>query len=334
MKVLFIGGTGNISTAVSTLAIERGIELYLLNRGIRKIEIPGTKTITADIHDKEQTKNALKDSEFDVVVNWIAYVPEDIERDIELFTGKTKQYIFISSASAYQKPLDNPIITESTPMINPFWQYSRDKIACEERLLEEYQKNGFPGVIVRPSLTYDKVFPLAIGGWDNFTLVDRMRHGKRIISHGDGQGLWVITHAADFAKGFIGLFGNPKTIGEAFHITSDEILTWDKIYQTVAEVAGTTANIVHIPTDFIKKIKPEMGPGLDGDKANCPIFDNSKIKAFVPDFKATISFKEGIRKTVEWFEADPERIVIVDRINQNIDDILNAWDKAMAAVDN
>ncbi|MDH7604937.1 MAG: NAD-dependent epimerase/dehydratase family protein, partial [Melioribacter sp.] len=222
MKVLFIGGTGNISTSVSKLCIEKGIDLYLLNRGLRENTIEKAKAINGDINNLSEIKEILKDHQWDVVVNWIAFNEKDIERDIELFKNKTKQYIFISSASAYQKPPLNPIITESTPLKNPFWDYSRNKIACEEILNKAYREEDFPITIVRPSLTYDTVIPVAIGGWNEYTIIDRMKKGKNIIVHGDGTSLWVVTHTEDFAKGFVGILGNQYAIGNAFHITTDE----------------------------------------------------------------------------------------------------------------
>lgn len=330
MKILFIGGTGNISTAVSNLAIKKGFDLYLLNRGNRKVEIPGAKQIKADISDRKSVVAALANSRWDVVVNWIAFKENDIIRDIELFSGKTKQYIFISSASVYQKPLSFPIITESTPLINPYWDYSRDKIACEERLNRAYRESGFPITIVRPSLTYETVIPVAIGSWEDYTIIDRMKKGKPIIVHGDGSSLWTITHSQDFAKGFIGLLGHQQAIGHAFHITSDEILTWNQIYQDVADAIGVQVNVVHIASDFICDVADTIGQGwmrgnLYGDKAVSAIFDNSKIKSFVPDFVATIPFKVGIKRTIEWFEADPARMVIVEESNNFIDTVIKRY---------
>ncbi|HVN47454.1 MAG TPA: SDR family oxidoreductase, partial [Bacteroidota bacterium] len=235
MKVLFIGGTGNISTSVSKLALSRGVELYLLNRGIRKSEIPGAKNLVGDIHSPDVAA-VLKNHTWDVVVDWIAFTEQDVERDVRLFRGKTKQYIFISSASAYQKPVSSPMITESTPLANPFWEYSRNKIACELKLNEYYRSEQFPITIVRPSHTYDTIIPFPIGG--DYTIVDRLKHGKKILVHGDGTSLWVVTHAEDFAKGFVGLLGNPHSIGHAFHITSDEVLTWNQIVESVASAVG------------------------------------------------------------------------------------------------
>jgi len=221
MKVLFIGGTGFISTAVSRQAIAKGFELYLLNRGLRSAQIPGSHSLTADIHDPQSMQAALKKMEFDQVFDWIAYTPEDIERDLSIFRERTKQFVFISSASAYQKPQKHYLITESTPLENPYWDYSRNKIACEERLMKAHRDEAFPMTIVRPSLTYDPNFPIAIGGWGCYTLADRIKKGLPIIVHGDGSSLWVVTHAEDFGRGFLGLLGNEQAIGQAFHITTD-----------------------------------------------------------------------------------------------------------------
>jgi nucleoside-diphosphate-sugar epimerase len=330
MKVLFIGGTGNISTECSKLAVEKGIELFHLNRGQSKVRILGVKSLQADHKDKAQVQKAIEGLTFDVVVNFTAYLPEDVQRDIDVFSGRTRQYIFISSASAYQKPVTHPIITESTPVVNPFWQYSRDKIACEDLLMKAYREKGFPMTVVRPSHTYDMVIPAAIGSWTDFTLIDRMRKGKKVIIHGDGNSLWVMTHAIDFAKGFTGLLGNIHAIGHTFHITSDEILTWNQIYQCMADAAGGELNAVHIATDFLCRTAEKMGnPGmwgqLMGDKAHSVIFDNTKIKRFVPGFVATIPFRQGIRKTIDWYDADPARKVISGANNKMLDELLQAY---------
>jgi nucleoside-diphosphate-sugar epimerase len=291
------------------------------------MEIPGAKIISGDINSNEAA-NALKDHSWDAVVNWIAFVEKDIERDINLFKGKTKQYIFISSASTYQKPPTHPVITESTPLSNPFWDYSQNKIACEERLNNIFRKENFPITIVRPSLTYNTVIPLPIGGWTEYTIIDRMKKGKKVIVHGDGTSLWTITHAEDFAKGFIGLLGNPLAIGQAFQITSDEILNWDQIYKFVANAAGTEANIIHISSDFICRYDKSLTGSLIGDKAVSVIFDNSKIKRFVPEFVATIPFSEGIKRTLAWFEADPKRQIIKKETNAMMDRIINAYESS------
>ena len=328
MKVLFIGGTGNISTSVSKLAVQCGIDLFLLNRGKRISSIQGAKSIVCDISKPDECAAALKGHQWDAVVDWIAFDEKDIQRDHELFKGTTKQFIFISSASAYQRPAASPYVTESTPLANPFWQYSRNKIACEIRLNAYYRDEGFPVTIVRPSLTYDTVIPVPIGGWTEYTVIDRMKKGKKIIVHGDGSSLWTITHAEDFAKGFVGLLGHQQAIGHAFHITSDEILTWDQIHQAVAEAAGCKAEIVHIPSDFIGMFDEQLLGSLVGDKATSVIFDNSKIKRFVPGFVATIPFKEGIKRTLEWFEADPARRMLKPETDDLIEKIIHQYEKA------
>jgi nucleoside-diphosphate-sugar epimerase len=322
MKVLFIGGTGFISTAVSRLAVARGIELFHLNRGQRPCEVEGVARITADVNDHEQAYAALRDHQFDVVVDWIAFTPNDIERDLQLFRGRTRQFIFISSASAYQKPPTVPVITESTPLANPFWQYSRDKIACEDRLLKAYREEGFPATIVRPSLTYDPQLPIAIGGWGGYTFLDRIRRGRPIIIHGDGTSLWTVTHADDFGYGFLGLVGNWNAIGHTFHITSDEVLTWNQLYATIADAAGVELNPVHITSQEICRVAPEMTGTLLGDKSHSAVFDNTKIKTWVPGFQATIPFREGVRRTVAWFDADERRRWVDDEVNREMDRIL------------
>jgi nucleoside-diphosphate-sugar epimerase len=324
MKVLFIGGTGFISTAVSRLALARGIDLYHLNRGQRPSEVEGIKRLSADVHDREQTRAALAGHDFDVVVDWIAYGPADIERDLELFRGRTRQFVFISSASAYQKPPAHYVITESTPLCNPHWQYSRDKIACEERLLQAYRDEGFPATIVRPSLTYDPQLPVAIGGWGCYTFIDRIKRGKPIIVHGDGSSLWVLTHADDFARGFLGLLGNGDAIGHAFHITSDEALTWNQIYATIAEAVGVELHPVHISSHEICHVAPSQVGTLLGDKTWSVVFDNTKIKSWVPGFQATIPFREGVRRTIAGLEADEGRRRVDDAVNREMDQILAA----------
>ena len=328
MRVLFIGGTGFISTAVSRQAIARGFDLYLLNRGSRLAHMPGGHSLTADIHKPKEVRSVLQDLAFDVVVDWIAYAPDDIERDLALFRGRVKQYVFISSASAYQKPPAHYVITESTPLYNPYWAYARNKIACEERLTRAYREEGFPVTIVRPSLTYDPNFPIAIGGWGCYTLADRLIEGRPIIVHGDGSSLWVVTHADDLARGFLGLLGNGRALGHAFHITSDEVLTWDQIYQTIAEALGVEAKIVHIPSDFIARVAPGLGAGLLGDKTWSAVFDNSKIKTFVPGFQATIPFRDGIRRTLAWFAADESRRRVDETVHAEMDHILKAYAEA------
>ena len=333
MKVLFIGGTGNISSASSKLAVEKGIDLYILNRGKRSEFFPaGAKSIQADIRNAQEVTDALKGHEFDTVVNWIAFTPADIERDITLFSGKTRQYIFISSASVYQKPVSHYIITELTPLINPYWDYSRNKISCEERLMQEYRTKGFPVTIVRPSLTYgDALIPFSTNSWNHpWTIVNRVRKGKKIIVHGDGTSLWTITHNTDFAKGLVGLLGKNQTIGNAFHITSDEVLTWNQIAKAIGRAAGVEPEIIHIPSEFIAAFAPWMEGDLLGDKAASMVFDNSKIKCFVPEYSATTPFGQGVRRSVEWFEAHPEWCTIDEAWDQLLDRIIAVYEAALA----
>ena len=327
MKVLFIGGTGNISTACTALAAERGIELTLLRRGQRLASIPDSvRTIVADIADEAAVTEALGDRKFDAVVDWIAFTPAQVERDIRLFRDRTDQYILISSASAYQKPVSHYLITESTPLANPYWQYSRDKIACEERLMKEYRETGFPFTVVRPSHTYgDTQFVLAVNNWEKpYTVVDRMRRGKKSIVPGDGSSLWVLTHNSDFAQGLVGLLGRSQAIGHAFHITSDEVLTWDQIYTITAHAAGVEPRIVHIAADFLGACIPDYVGSLTGDKSSSVVFDNSKIKRFVPGYCARVPYAEGVKRTIAWFDAARERQVVDEQANA-------AWDKIIAA---
>lgn len=323
MKVLFIGGTGIISSACSPLAIERGFDLYLLNRGQSSRPVPkGAKVIQGDIRDPESVRQALGDQSFDVVVNWIAYTADHVETDIELFRGRTGQYVFISSASAYQTPPVSLPVTESTPLDNPYWLYSRNKIACEERLIRAYREEKFPITIVRPSHTYDERSIPFSGG---YTVIDRMRKGKPIVVHGDGSSLWVLTHHRDFAKGFVGLLGNSHAIGEAFHITSDEVLSWNQIAEILAYAAGTTADIVHVPSDYINAFDEGFGAGLLGDKTNSMIFDNSKIKSVVPDFCATIPYSLGAQEVLAWYDADPSRREIDVAHDRLLDKIIASY---------
>ena len=333
MRVLFIGGTGIISSACTQMAAERGISLTLLRRGhnTKVAPPPGVQTITADLNDFERARRALDGQQFDAVVDWIGYTADQMERDIELFRGRTRQFVFIGSASAYQKPSTSYLITESTPLVNPYWQYSRDKIECEDRLMRAYREEGFPVTIVRPSHTYgDTQFTLAINSWEkSYTVVDRMRRGKPVIVPGDGSSLWVLTHNTDFARGLLGLLGSPQAIGHAFHITSDEVMTWDQYYRITAQAAGVEANIVHIPSDFIAACLPDKLGGLTGDKAVSVVFDNSKIKRFVPDYKAIISYHEGVRRTVEWFDGDPARREVDEESNARWDKLIDVYERGL-----
>jgi nucleoside-diphosphate-sugar epimerase len=309
MKVLFIGGTGIISTAITQrLADDKDCELWLLNRGRRSWQLPDSvRTITADIHDESDVRQKLTGMRFDAVVDFIAYTPDHIERDIRLFEGGTGQYIFISSASAYQKPLSNYLITESTPLANPYWQYSRYKIDCEELLVRQYRETGFPVTIVRPSHTYsDFSVPVGLHGENgSWQVLDRMRNGKPIIVHGDGATLWTMTHNTDFAKGFIGLMNNPRAIGEAVHITSDESLTWNQIYNIIGGCLGVEPLLCHIATNYLVAADPNVQGGLIGDKANSVVFDNTKLKRLVPGFCATVRFDQGIARSIRSFLDTP-----------------------------
>lgn len=332
MKVLFIGGTGNISAACSRLAVEQGIDLYLLNRGITKNAVKGATVIAGDLNHPAEVARTLKNRTWDAVVNWVGYTARDVARDYELFRDATKQYLFISSASAYQKPSTHPVITESTPLSNPYWQYSRDKIACEDYLTAKHRETGFPVTIVRPSLTYQTIIPGAIGGSRDFTVPDRMLKGKPVIIHGDGTSLWTVTHSEDFAKGFVGLLGHQQALGHAFHITSDEILTWNQIYEALADALGVKGNFIHIPSDFICRFDPEQEGRLLGDKAGSVIFDNTKIKRFVPGYQAVIPFKEGIQRTIQWFLEDPSRRTVNQANNQLIDGVIAAYEEGLNAI--
>lgn len=313
MKVLLVGGTGIISTGVAQVAVERGMDVYVLNRGLRADKLQeGCKTIIADYRDEEATVKALGDHKFDAVVDFLTMNVEQTERAIRVFSGRTKQYFLISSGTVYKKPLPYYMVTEDMPLGNYHSKYARNKIACENTLREAI-KNGFPGVIIRPSLTYsDFKVLLAMNSKHPYTLVQRMRKGKPVVVHGDGTSLWTITHNTDFAKGLIGLFGNEKAIGEAFHITSDEVLDWNTIYTTLAHAAGVDANLIHIASDFIGDVYPNYRESLEGDHACSIVFDNSKIKKFVPDFKCTVLFAEGARRFIEWMDANPEEREIFD----------------------
>jgi nucleoside-diphosphate-sugar epimerase len=333
MDVLFVGGTGIISTACTRLAAQRGIRLTLLTRSQHTAEIPANvETVSADVNNASKAAGAVQGRRFDAVVDWTAFTPADIERDLKLFRGRTRQFIFISSASAYQKPSTHYLITESTPLANPHWDYSRNKIACEERLLRAYREEGFPVTIVRPSLTYgDTQIPLVMNSWElPYTVVDRMRKGQKVIVPGDGSSLWVVTHNTDFAKGLVGLLGNEQAIGHAFHITSDEVLSWDQLYGIVGAAAGVEPRIVHIPSDFIVACSPGMEGSLLGDKSVSVVFDNRKIKRFVPDFIATTRFDRGIRQSLAWFDADPSRKRIDAELNATLDKLIATYEEGLA----
>jgi nucleoside-diphosphate-sugar epimerase len=324
LRVLFIGGSGVISSACSWLAVERGIELFVLNRG-RSVHRPlpeQVRVLRGDARDPASVRQAIGGREFDAVVDWVAFTPGEVRADIGLFAGRTGQYVFISSASAYQTPPARLPVVESTPLRNPFWGYSRDKIACEDVLVAAYRQDGFPATIVRPSHTYDKTLVPFEGGW---TVLGRMRQGKPIVVHGDGTSLWTLTHHRDFAQGFVPLLGHPRTIGEAFHITSGDVLTWNQIVQTLATAAGVTADIVHVPSDMIAAADPEWGASLLGDKAHSMIFDNAKLRSVVPGYQPGIPFEQGAREIVAWHDEDPSRQQADPRIDAVMDKLTSTW---------
>lgn len=332
MKILFVGGSGIISRAAAQLTLAAGHELWLLNRGQHR-PVEGTRALVANLTDIEGVRAALCGHTWDVVVQWIAFNAADIRRDVALFGGRTRQYFFISSASAYQKPPAHYLITEATPRTNPHWEYSRHKISAEEELETARQAHGFPGVIIRPSLTYgDDQIPLVLNSWQfPWTAIDRLRRGAPVIIPGDGTSLWTITHNTDFAAGLVGLFGHPNTVGEAFHITSDEALPWNRIFQLTAEAAGVSRpRFVHIPSDFIISCVPTTEGTLLGDKAVSTVFDNSKIKRFVPGFAARTPFAQGIRRTLAWFEADATRQQIDAGMSRRWDRLTAAYEAALA----
>lgn len=326
MKALFIGGSGIISSASTSLAIDKGIELYHLNRGIsdsKRPSPPGVIILNSDIRNFEQTSKVLEGLTFDVVVDWISFVPEHLENNLKLFKGKAKQYLFISSASAYQTPPKSLPVTEDTLLDNPFWLYSRNKIACEKYLRQNASEYGMKYTIVRPSHTYDKTLLPFDGG---YTVVKRMLDGKPVVVPGDGTSIWTITNHRDFAVGLVGLLGNPKALDNYFHITNDEWLTWNQIYNTVGEAFGVKPNLVHVPSEIIAKFSPEIGDGILGDKQHSMIFDNSKIKAVVPDFNCKISFMEGVKEIAVWFMNNPSAQIadkILDDIFDRIIDQMN-----------
>ena len=324
LRVLFIGGSGVISSACSRVAVDSGMELFVLNRGrstTRPLP-PGVTMLRADVREPETVRDEISGRDFDAVVDWVAFTPGQVRTDIDLFRGRTGQYVFISSASAYQTPPARMPVTESTPLRNPYWQYSRDKIACEDLLVRAYREEGFPATIVRPSHTYDATSVPFDGGW---TVLGRMRAGKPVIVHGDGTSLWTLTHHDDFARAFVPLLGHPRTLGEAIHITSDDVLTWNQIAEALAAALGVTPRLVHVPSDAITAADPEWGAGLLGDKAHSMVFDNAKLRSIVPGWRAVIPFEQGAREIVEWYLADRARQVTDAALDAVMDKLATAW---------
>ena len=338
MKILIIGGTGTISSAITRQLAESGHELWLLNRGNRKKEVPeSVKQITADIDDTDTVLSCLPSETFDAVCEFIGFLPSQVERDIRLFRGRTRQYVYISSASAYNKPAASHVITEGTSLANPYWEYSRNKIACEELLMKEYRENGFPVTIIRPSHTYcERSVPVSIHGpKGSWPVLKRMLEGKPVLVHGDGSSLWTLTWNEDFARGFIGLLGNPKAIGEAFQIMSDEQLTWNQIYESVAQALGVNPHLYHVASDFLAAVCPkdyDLTGNLIGDKAVTVVFDCLKLKRAVPGFQATTRFDEGVRRCVDYILAHPELQVEDPEFDQWSDRVIAAQEQAKTAM--
>lgn len=323
LSVLLIGGTGVISAACARRAVEVGMDVFVLNRGTSQVR-PAPEEATAliaDIHDIASTRQVLAGREFDVVVDFLAFTAHDVQARLDLLRGRMRQYVFISSASAYQTPPGRLPIIESTPLRNPWWQYSRDKIDCEDLLVRRYRENGLPVTIVRPSHTYDQTMLPFEGGW---TVVDRMRRGAEVVVHGDGTSLWTLTHSSDFARAFVGLLGHPAAIGDTFHITSDEWLSWNQIYRIIAAAAGVEPKLVHVPSETIAAADPDWGAGLLGDKSHSMIFDNGKVRCLVPGFTATVPFAQGAREILAWYLADPARQRVDAAISATMDDLVEA----------
>ena len=316
-KILFIGGTGNVSSACSRLAVASGRPLYLLTRTARPL--PGATALVADAKHASSIRTALGNLEFDAVVNFIGFEVQDVQRDLEVFAGRCGQYVFISSASCYTKPWLAPI-TEDVPLANPVWDYSQKKIECERFLEQAAKQPGCPPItIIRPSLTYDTVIPVPLGGWTEWTIAERMLAGSPAIVHGDGLSPWTVTHSEDLAPGLVGLLGNSAAYGEAFHITGDEVQTWDQIYTKLALALGVKANLVHVASETIARVMPDRLGSLLGDKSHALVFDNSKLKRCVPSFKQQIPFEEGIARTVKWFMADPGRRRVSAQMHAQLD---------------
>ena len=327
-NILFLGGTGVISAAAAQRAVALGHRLTILNRGRSTRPVPeGAETLTADVRDASAVREALAGRDFDAVADFITYTPDQAKASLDLFTGRAGQYVFISSASAYQKPPTRLPIRESAPLKNPFWQYSRDKIACEELFYEAYREQNFPLSVVRPSHTYDRTKIAMVGGW---TDIHRMRAGLPVMVHGDGTSLWTLTHSKDFAKAFVGLLGLPQAVGESYTITSDEYLPWNQIYELFARAAGVAdPELVHVASETIAAHSPELGPNLLGDRSHSVIFDNTKIKSLVPDYCATVPFADGAREIVDWHDSHPE-LQVVDRQFMDLSDRLTSWARSGA----
>jgi nucleoside-diphosphate-sugar epimerase len=334
LRLLFLGGTGNISTPSVELAVARGHDVTILNRGRTPSRLTagaGITAVTGDRDDAAVLGALARRARFDAVIDFLGYRPAQVEASIQAFAGHIGQYVFIGTTAAYEKPVAHYLITEETPLANPFWEYARLKIACEERLLAAHRDAGFPVTIVRPSYTYGPTWiPSGFGGQD-YTVVARMRRGDPIVCHGDGTSLWVMTAASDFAVGLVGLLGQDAARGEAFHITSDEVLTWLAIYRTIAEAAGARLEVVHAPSALIASMYPERGGSLLGDKAWSVVFDNAKIRRFVPEYRPRVRFAEGMARSLAWYDADPARRVVNEESDRRIDAVIAAQRRARPA---
>ena len=334
MKILMIGGTGTISSAITRQLSAEGHDLWLLNRGNRKNEVPtSVRQVIVDIDNTEEVLRQIDGELFDAVCEFIGFLPSQVERDIHLFKGRTRQYVYISSASAYNKPAASHVIVEGTALANPYWEYSRNKIACEDLLMKAYREEGFPVTIVRPSHTYcERAVPVSVHGpKGSWPVLKRMIDGKPVIVHGDGSSLWTLTWNEDFARGFIGLLGNPKAIGEPFQIMSDESLTWNQIYQCVANALGVDFKPYHVASDFLSAVAPEpydFTGNLLGDKAVTVVFDCAKLKRAVPGFQATVRFDEGVRRCVAYLKAHTELQVEDPEFDRWCDRVIEAQETA------
>jgi nucleoside-diphosphate-sugar epimerase len=328
MRVLFLGGTGNISTACVEYALARGHEVGLLTRGQKPSPFgPWVEALHGDRGDAAALDQAAQ-GRWDVVLDFLAYTPAQVDLAVSAFAGRTGQYVFIGTAAAYDKPNARLPISEDAPLANPFWEYARLKIACEDSVRRAHRERGLPATIVRPSYTYGPTWiPSGFGGQD-YTVVDRMRRGRPVVCHGDGTALWGMTHASDFAVGLVGLLGRPEAMGEAFHITTDEVLTWDGVYETIARAAGVEAELVHVPSALIAALVPDRGASLLGDKAHSSVFDNAKVRRLVPEFQPRVTFAEGIARSIAWFDEDPARRAVSPVANDNIERVLAAWGRA------
>ena len=322
--VLFIGGTGVISSACVAESVAQGWDVTILNRGTSTTHPahPDAQALTADVRDAAAVRAAVGEREFDVVVDFLSFTPAQVQQQLDQFAARAGQYVFISSASAYQTPPTHLPVTESTPLRNPFWQYSRDKIACEDLLVRAYRDDELPMTIVRPSHTYDHTLPPFQGRW---TVIERMRQGREVLVHGDGTSLWTITHHTDFARAFVGVLGRREAIGEAFHITGDEAPSWNRIYTDIAEAAGVEPRLVHVPSDAVAAVDEDFGASLLGDKAHSMVFDNSKIRTLVPGWHARVPFRQGAQEIVDWHDADPSRRTVDADLDALYDRLIEAY---------